>query len=126
MKKEIIFSKDAPSAIGPYSQAVKCGRLIFISGQLPVNPETGQLLDGGLAEKTKQAMKNLSAVLTAAGADFSNLIKVTIYTTHMEGFKQINEAYAEFFKDSFPARAVVGVKDLPLGANVEIEAVASL
>lgn len=122
--KTPITSPDAPEAIGPYSPAIKCNGMMFISGQLPMEPDSGRLVGGGFGIKTKKAMDNLGALLHAAGMDYSNLVKVTIFTTQLDKFHQINEAYAGYFTDTPPARAVVGVAELPKGAEIEIEAVA--
>lgn len=124
MKKVIINTKDAPAAIGPYSQAVKCGSMLFISGQLPMNPRTGEMLAGEPGELTKRAMDNLGAILKAAELSYKNLVKVTIFTTRLEKFQEINEAYKTYFPEEPPARAVVGVQSLPKGAVLEIEAIA--
>lgn len=122
--KTPITSPDAPEAIGPYSPGIKCNGMLFISGQLPMEPDTGRLVGGGFGIKTKKAMDNLGAILHAAGMDFNNLVKVTIYTTQLDKFHQINEAYTGYFTDCPPARAVIGVSELPKGAEIEIEAVA--
>ena len=114
----------APEALGPYSQAVRCQNMLFISGQLPIEPDTGRMAGGGFGIKTKRAMDNIGAILNEAGLDFKNLVKVTIYTTQLDKFQQINEAYSPYFGDTPPARAVVGVDSLPKGAEMEIEAIA--
>ncbi len=122
--KNPITSPDAPEAIGPYSPGIKCGGMLFISGQLPMEPDTGRLVGGGFGIKTRRAMDNLGALLQAAGMDYTNLVKVTIFTTQLDKFHQINEAYAGYFTDCPPARAVIGVSELPKGAEIEIEAIA--
>jgi 2-iminobutanoate/2-iminopropanoate deaminase len=123
--RRVIQTAEAPAAIGPYSQAIRHGDLLFVSGQTPMNPE-GELVAGGLGEQTKQCLRNIEAIARAAGTGLEAAVKVTIYTTRMEGFAEINEAYAGFFGDEPPARATIGVAALPLGAEVEIEAVIAL
>jgi len=124
IEKEAINTVKAPGAIGPYSQGISCGRMLFISGQLPIDPDTGQLIEGDLALKTERAMNNIGAILGSAGLGFENLVKATIYTTKLNKFSQINEAYGRFFDEDPPARAVVGVASIPKGAEIEIEAIA--
>lgn len=124
-RKQVIISKEAPAAIGPYSQAISCGGMLFISGQLPIDPVDGNLVEGEIGNKTKRAMDNIGAVLKSVGLDFENLVKVTIYTTKIEEFQQINAAYSQYFKEDPPARAVVGVASLPKGADIEIEGIAT-
>lgn len=122
--KTPITSPDAPGSIGPYSAGMKCNGILFISGQLPMEPDTGMLVEGDFVIKTKRAMDNLGAILHVSGMDFENLVKVTVYTTQMDKFPMINEAYSGYFKGHPPARAVVGVAELPKGAEIEIEGVA--
>ncbi len=117
---------DAPAAIGPYSQAVAAGGWLFCSGQLGLDPTTGELVTGGIEEQGRRAMANLGAVLEAAGLAFEDLTKLTVYITDMSGFAAFNEVYAEFLSQPWPARAVVGAAALPKGALVEIEGVALL
>ncbi len=119
-----ITSAQAPAAIGPYSQAVESSGLIFVSGQLPINPTTGNLVDGDPAQQTRQSMENISAILKAAGSDLSKVVKTTILTTDLSDFGMINEAYGSFFGETAPARACYQVVALPKGAKIEIEAVA--
>lgn len=126
MEKTEVRTKNAPAAAGPYSQAIRTGGFLFISGQLPLDPDTNKMVQGAFGDKTKRCMENIGAILNEAGADFSNLVKVTIYSTDMMEFGNINNAYAKFFDSAPPARAVVGVAKLPLNADVEIEAVAGL
>jgi 2-iminobutanoate/2-iminopropanoate deaminase len=123
--KKIINTENAPSAIGPYSQAVTDGNMLFISGQLPVNPQTGSIDGGNISVQTEQALKNLKAILKEAGMTVSNVLKTTVYLSDMENFKAMNEVYATVFTEEFPARAAFQVARLPLDALVEIEAVAS-
>ncbi|MCD4783053.1 MAG: Rid family detoxifying hydrolase [Candidatus Eremiobacteraeota bacterium] len=122
--KTILQTEKAPGAIGPYSQGIRCGEFVFVSGQLPIDPETGEFVDGGIANKTKRAMDNVGAVLETEGLTYKNLMKVTIYTTQMDQFQEINEAYSWYFVGAPPARAVVGVSSLPKGASIEISAIA--
>ncbi|HET7481408.1 MAG TPA: RidA family protein [Actinomycetota bacterium] len=124
MTKQVITTADAPQAIGPYSQAIADGGLVFCSGQVPMDPATGELIDGDVAAQTRRAMENLGAVLTAAGTTFARVIKVTAYLIDMNDFPAFNEVYGEFFDDVPPARATVGVAALPKGARVEVECIA--
>lgn len=126
MALQAIYTPAAPAAIGPYSQAVVAGNLLFISGQIPLDPTTGQVVGGGIAEQTRQVMNNLAAVLRAAGVDFSRLAKTTIYLTDLSDFAVVNGIYGEYFTGTFPARATVQVAALPKGVAVEIEGIASL
>jgi 2-iminobutanoate/2-iminopropanoate deaminase len=121
--KEITTDK-APAAIGPYCQAVASGSLVFLSGQIPLDPATGDIIDGDVAEQTRQVLQNIDAVLRAAGLTRTAIIKATIYTTELQQFGAINEIYAEFLGDHRPARSTVGVAALPKDAKVEIEVVA--
>lgn len=122
MKK--IITQKAPEAIGPYSQAIEHNELIYISGQLPLNPETGEFAEGGVDELTRQSMKNIEAILLKAGSSLDKILKTTIYVQDLNDFAVINEAYGSFFGDPAPARACVEVARLPKGARLEIEAVA--
>ncbi|MBN2038754.1 MAG: RidA family protein [Spirochaetes bacterium] len=122
--KEIILTDKAPGAVGPYSQAVKKGNLLFCSGQIPLDPETGDLVQGGIKAQTKRAMENLKAVIESAGYGLEDIVKATIYITDMDKFAEVNEVYASFFSSDFPARVTVGVAALPKGAMVEIDAIA--
>ena len=124
MMKESISTKRAPAAIGPYSQAVKAGDLIFFSGQIPLNPE-GVLCEGGIKEQTRQVLQNMQAMLNAAGLNFSHVVKTTIYLTDLADFAEVNELYGSCFTEPFPARACVEVAGLPKGAAVEIEWIAA-
>jgi 2-iminobutanoate/2-iminopropanoate deaminase len=124
MKKDAIATKDAPGAIGPYSQAVRVGELVFLSGQIPLDPATGQLVEGDITAQTKRVMENLRAVLTAAGCGFGDVVRTTIYLVDLGHFGKVNEAYGACFEAPFPARATVQVSALPKGAQVEIDMVA--
>ena len=125
MGRKIIISKDAPAAIGPYSQAVWAGDFIYLSGQTPIDPATQKLVEGGIAEQTRQAFDNLEAVLTAAGLSMDNVIKCNVYLVDMNYFSEMNAVYQSRFASPYPARTTVGVRELPLGALVEIELVAT-
>lgn len=118
---EVLFTKNAPAAVGPYSQAIKEGNILYCSGQIPLVPETGELVQGDIKAQAAQALKNVKAVLTEAGAKETNVIKTTVYLTDMADFGGVNEVYADFFGDHKPARSCVAVKELPKGAKVEIE-----
>ena len=124
MTKQIIATDKAPKAIGPYSQAVRAGDLILCSGQIPMIPETGQLVTGDIGAQTEQVLKNLRAVLRAAGADLDRVIKCTVFLADMNDFAAMNEVYGRFFEKDPPARAAVEVSRLPKDVGVEIEAVA--
>ncbi|MDC0680303.1 MULTISPECIES: RidA family protein [Sorangium] len=126
MSKIAITSDRAPRAIGPYSQAVKAGDLVFCSGQIPIDPATGELVAGGIEEQTAQVIKNLTEVLSAAGASWSDVVKTTIYLTDLADFAIVNQVYGAAVGGVLPARATVQVAALPKGAAVEIEAVAHL
>ena len=124
MKKEIIATDNAPKAIGPYSQGVKAGGLAFFSGQIPLDPATGEIDGKNIAEQTERVMKNIAALLEAAGLDFHDVVKSTIYLTDLADFGVVNEIYGRRFPEAQPARSTVEVKGLPRGAGVEIEVVA--
>ncbi len=121
-----IATQQAPAAVGPYSQAVRCGNLIFISGQLGLDPKTGDFVSAVTAEQARQALKNIQAVLESVGGSMDNVVKVTVFVVDMAEFGAVNEVYAGFFSAPFPARACVEVAALPKGGRVEIEAIASL
>lgn len=121
---KLIHTDKAPKAIGPYSQAVKAGNMLFVSGQVPFNPETMEIVEGGVKEQTAQSLRNVEAILKEAGLDFSNVVKSTVFIKDMNEFTQINEVYNEFFKENKPARACVEVARLPRDARVEIEVIA--
>jgi 2-iminobutanoate/2-iminopropanoate deaminase len=122
--KEIIQTERAPHAIGPYSQAIKSNGLVFASGQIPTDPQTGQFVPGGIEAQTEQVLKNLSAVLEAAGSGLDRVIKTTVFLADMQEFAAMNEVYGRFFKEDPPARATVEAARLPRDARVEIEAIA--
>jgi 2-iminobutanoate/2-iminopropanoate deaminase len=122
--KEIVATENAPGAIGPYSQAVKAANLVFCSGQIPINPQTGEFVSENVAEQTRQVLKNLSAVLEAAETSLNNVVKTTVFLADMDDFAAMNEVYAEFFSDNKPARATVQAARLPRDARVEIECIA--
>lgn len=124
MEKESISTNKAPAAIGPYSQAIKTGNMIFTSGQLGINPETGEFVDDNIQEETRQSLKNLMAIMEEAGGTFEDIVKVTIFIKDMENFSKINEVYEEYFSTHKPARSCVEISRLPKNGNVEIEAIA--
>ena len=124
--RERVQTDQAPAAIGPYSQAIRAGGFVFVSGQIPIDPATGEFVSGGVAEQTRQVFKNLSAVLEAAGSSLDKIVKTTVFLQDMKDFAQMNEVYATFFSDAPPARATVAAAGLPRDARVEIEAVALL
>lgn len=119
-----ISTKEAPAAIGPYSQAVRVDALVFLSGQIPLDPQSGQMIEGDIAAQTERVMKNLEAVLAAAGCAWKDVVRTTIYLTDLAHFAKVNEVYGRFLSPPFPARATVQVAALPRGAHVEIDAVA--
>ena len=123
MSKEIISTKNAPQAIGPYSQAVKTGNLIFISGQIPLNPETGDLMNASIQDQAEQVIKNLTAICEEVNGSLADIVKLTIYITDMNDFAVVNETMQKYFSEPYPARATVEVSALPLGVNVEMDAV---
>lgn len=123
---EVIFTKNAPAAVGPYSQAIKSGNVLYCSGQIPLVPETGVLVEGDIKVQAEQSLKNVKAVLAEAGADFSNVVKTTVYLVDMGDFASVNEVYSQFFAENKPARSCVAVAELPKGAKVEIEVLAVL
>lgn len=122
--KEIIATDRAPAAIGPYSQAVRAGGLVFLSGQIPLDPATGQMIEGGIEEQTRQVMSNLEAVLAASGTSFEKVVRATIYLIDLGDFAKVNAIYGERFPHNPPARATVQVAALPRGSRVEIDLVA--
>lgn len=123
MTKEIIFTDKAPKAIGPYSQAVKSNGFLFVSGQIPLNPETGDLMNASIEDQAEQVIQNLKNVCEAAKTSLSDIVKLTIYITDMNDFSIVNEAMAKHFSEPYPARATVEVSALPLGVNVEMDAI---
>ena len=126
MSKEIISTPNAPAAIGPYSQAVKTGNMVFLSGQIPLLPETMEMIEGGVTEQAQQVFKNLSAVAEAAGGSLNDAVKVDISLTDLGDFAAVNEVMASVFDEPYPARACVQVAALPRGAMVEIEVILAL
>ncbi|TCJ14130.1 RidA family protein [Flaviaesturariibacter flavus] len=126
MEKQIINTTSAPAPIGPYNQAVRTGNLLFISGQICLDPATGQLRNTDLQEETHQVMHNLKAILQEAGGSFSNVVKTTIFLTDMNRFSEVNEIYGKYFSEAFPARETVQVSALPRFVNVEISMIAAL
>lgn len=124
MEKQIVQTDAAPAAIGPYSQAVRSGELVMLSGQIPLDPSTGALVEGSIEEETRKVMENLGAVLAAAGCSFADVLKTTIYLTDLGNFAAVNGVYGGYMGDKPPARATVQVAALPKGARVEIDAIA--
>ncbi|HOQ38461.1 MAG TPA: RidA family protein [Acetivibrio sp.] len=124
MNIEVIKTEKAPQAIGPYSQAIVAGPFIFTSGQIPIDPKTGEVVAGGIEEQTEQVLKNLKNVLEAAGSSMNKVVKTTVYIQDMNSFSKINEVYAKYFSEPYPARSCVEVSKLPKGVLIEIEAVA--
>ena len=122
--KEIISTKNAPGAIGPYSQAVKAGQMVFVSGQIPIDPATGDFVNGDVSEQTQQVLINLSAVLEAAGSSLGDVVKTTVFLADMNDFAAMNAVYGEYFTDNKPARATVEAARLPRDARVEIDCIA--
>jgi 2-iminobutanoate/2-iminopropanoate deaminase len=122
--KRIVSTNSAPSAVGPYSQAVEINGTLYISGQIPLDPVTGKLVEGGIREQTEQVMRNIEAILKAAGYGFSDVVKSTCLLADMDYFKDMNDVYATYYKVDQPARAAFAVKGLPLGSLVEIETIA--
>jgi 2-iminobutanoate/2-iminopropanoate deaminase len=124
MHKEIISTKEAPAAVGPYAQAVKVGNLVYTAGQIPLDPATGKLVEGDISVQTDRVMQNLNAVLTAAGSSLDNVVKTTIFLTDMGHYRAVNEVYGRYMAANPPARSAIQVAALPLGALIEIEMVA--
>ena len=122
--KKVISTPNAPAAIGPYSQAIEVGNMVFLSGQIPVNPATGDVVEGGIKEQTTQVFENIKAVLAEAGLTLDNVVKTTVLLADIADFKAVNEVYAEYFTGDKPARACYQAAALPLGVKVEIEAIA--
>ena len=121
---KVIITKKAPAAIGPYSQAIRVGNLVYTSGQIPIDPATGAFVEGGIREQTRQSLTNVRAILAEAGLAMSDVVKTTVFMADMNDFAEMNGVYAEFFAEPYPARSAVAVKTLPKGALVEIEVVA--
>ena len=123
--KNPISTTTAPAAIGPYSQAIEAGGMVFVSGQLPINPTTGEFAEGGVKELTRQSLTNMQHILAEVGLTLDNVVKTTVFLADMSDFADMNEVYAEFFSAPYPARSAVAVKTLPKGALVEIECIAA-
>ena len=126
MQKKIISTNKAPQAIGPYSQAVRFNDLLFISGQIPIEPRSGAILAGNIKEQTKQILENLNSILTAGESSLNNVLRVTIFLTNLEDYAAVNEVYTQFFEESQPARSTVQVSRLPMDAQIEIDAIAGI
>ncbi|GAB5405306.1 MAG: RidA family protein [Aureliella sp.] len=126
MALKVVNTDNAPAAIGPYSQAVLAGGMLYVSGQIPLDPDSGEVVDGGVAGQTKRVLENLKAVVAAGGGDLSKVVKVTIYITDMGQFSVVNEIYGSYFSDPFPARACVQVSALPKGVDVEMDAIVQI
>jgi 2-iminobutanoate/2-iminopropanoate deaminase len=126
MTKQIVTTDKAPKAIGPYEQAIKVGEFVYVSGQIPLDPKTGKLVDGGIKEQTCQVMENLKAILEAAGSSLDRVVKATVFLKSIADFTAMNEVYGEYLDRAKPARSTVAVADLPRGALVEIDLVATL
>ena len=126
MNRKIIATKTAPQAIGTYSQAVQTGQTVYVSGQIPLNPETMTLIDGDIAEQTRQVFRNLDAIAEAAGGTLKDYIKLNIFLTDLSNFQTINQVMEEFFQQPYPARAALGISALPKGAEVEIDGIIEL
>ena len=124
--KEVISTPKAPAAIGPYSQAIKVGNLVYTSGQIPIDPATGTIVEGGIKEQTRQSLTNVKAILESAGLTMGNVVKTTVFLADMNDFTEMNSVYSEFFAEPYPARSAVAVKALPKGALVEIEVIAEV
>lgn len=124
--KKVISTSNAPAAIGPYSQAIQAGHLVYTSGQIPIDPATGVFVEGGIKEQTRQSLLNVKAILEEAGLTMGNVVKTTVFMADMNDFAEMNAVYAEFFSEPYPARSAVAVKTLPKGALVEIEVVAGV
>ncbi len=124
--KKVISTSNAPAAIGPYSQAIQVGNLVYTSGQIPINPLTGTVVEGGIKEQTQQSLQNVKAILQEAGLTMQNVIKTTVFMADMNDFADMNAVYAEFFSEPYPARSAVAVKTLPKGVMVEIEVIAEV
>ncbi len=126
MKKEIIFTDKAPKAIGTYSQAIKVNNTVYISGQIPLLPDTMEVLEGSVEEQIHQVFKNLQAIIEAAGGTFENVVKLNIFLTDLSNFPTVNQVMSQYFSEPYPARAAIGVKELPKDVPVEMDAVLEL
>ena len=123
---KVISTNKAPAAIGPYSQAICVGNLVYTSGQIPIDPATGTIVEGGIKEQTRQSLTNIKAILEEAGLTMGNVVKTTVFLADMNDFAEMNGVYAEFFTEPYPARSAVAVRTLPKGALVEIEVIAEV
>lgn len=123
---KVISTKNAPAAIGPYSQAIRVGNLVYTSGQIPIDPATGAFVEGGIKEQTRQSLTNIKAILEESGTNLTNVVKTTVFMADMADFADMNSVYSEFFTEPYPARSAVAVKTLPKGALVEIEVIAGV
>jgi len=121
---QLVSTESAPKAIGPYSQAIKANGMVFVSGQIPLDPESGQLISGSIATQVRQVIANISAILKASGSDLSKVVKTTVYLKDMKDFDELNQTYAEFFTETKPARATIQAAALPKNVSVEIDAIA--
>ncbi|MFV1974699.1 MAG: RidA family protein [Candidatus Scalindua sp.] len=126
MQKNIISTTKAPQAIGPYSQAVQFENLLFVSGQIPIEPGSGEILKGNIKEQTQQILENLNCILTEGGSSLNNVLRTTIFLTNLDDYAAVNETYAQFFDESQPARSTVQVSRLPMGVQIEIDAIAGI
>ena len=126
MQKNIISTNKAPQAIGPYSQAVRFDNLLFVSGQIPIEPKSGEILKGNIKEQTKQILENLNSILTTGGSSLNNVLRTTIFLTNLKDYAAVNEMYAQFFEESQPARSTVQVSKLPMDVQIEIDAIAGI
>lgn len=125
-KADSISTTQAPKAIGPYSQGIVAGQFLFVSGQLPINPDKGEMVDGDIAARAEQVFDNISAIVKSAGGSMADVVKVTLFLTDMADFQQVNEVYSRHFQTPYPARSAVQVSALPLGSNIEAEAIVYL
>lgn len=124
MTKEVLITNKAPKAIGPYSQAVKVGNFIFISGQIPIDPDTGEVIDGDIKEQTKRVLENIKGILESVSCSLNNVVKTTVFLKNLDDFSAMNEIYATYFPENPPARSTIEVSRLPKGVSIEIEAIA--
>ena len=126
MTKQIVHTNNAPQPVGTYSQAVKVGNLLFVSGQLPINPDSGELVTGNFKDRTRQVLNNLKNIIEAAGSNMNKVVKTNVYLTDLSNFAEVNEVYSEFFSSDPPARAAIQVSKLPLDTDIEIESIAEV
>jgi len=123
-RKKVVFTRDAPSPIGPYSQGIRIGNFLFTAGQIPIDPKTNELIKGDIQKETRQVLENIKAILEAEGFSLNDVIKVNIYLVNLDEFPKVNEIYWEYFKENFPVRTTIGVASLPKGVRIEIDAIA--